>query len=441
MSESVNLDKSASRYLTGLRRTSENSCAPDRSSLLDSPGAAIVPARAAEPVEEWTSMARRRFQTGRVFRRGKRNPVFVGRFREDVIEPDGTKIRVERSVVLGTVTELKTEKNARRAFEPFLAQVNAIDYRPGKFSTFGKFADVWETQVLAHQKPSSIKTAKSHLKTYIRPWLGETRLEEFIGQAQQLFVTQLARRVSRKTVLNVLGTLGSMLRTAKAWGYSCQPIHLNELALPTDEVREPARFFTADQARRILAVSPDPYSRMFAIAAMTGLRAGEVLALQRNDLDFERGLIHVRRSAWYGRVQSVKTKTSRAPVAMPAVLAEMLRQHLAKWTVHAQGLLFATRKGTPHSANKVVQRKLWPVLDVLQIPRAGFHAFRHCHASLLIDVGANPKVAQQQMRHADARTTLEAYAHVIGNAQREAVDKVGELLRPDGEFCAQVRPN
>jgi integrase len=60
---------------------------------------------------------------------------------------------------------------------------------------------------------------------------------------------------------------------------------------------------------------------------------------------------------------------------------------------------------------------------------------------LLLDVGANPKVAQEQMRHSDPRITLAAYAHVIGNAQRDAVDKVGEILRPDAKFSAQMRPN
>jgi integrase len=57
------------------------------------------------------------------------------------------------------------------------------------------------------------------------------------------------------------------------------------------------------------------------------------------------------------------------------------------------------------------------------------HAFRHAHASLLLDVGANPKVAQEQMRHSDARITLGVYGHVIGDAQRDAVNKVGEILR------------
>ena len=74
-----------------------------------------------------------------------------------------------------------------------------------------------------------------------------------------------------------------------------------------------------------------------------------------------------------------------------------------------------------------------------EVKRAGMHAFRHCHASLLMDVGANPTVTKDQMRHSDARITLGVYGHVIGDSQRDAVDKVGELLRP--ELCAQMRPN
>jgi integrase len=119
----------------------------------------------------------------------------------------------------------------------------------------------------------------------------------------------------------------------------------------------------------------------------------------------------------------------------------MLQEYLATWKANSEGFLFLNRNKRPFAANKVVEYGLWPVLDSLQIPRAGMHSFRHCHASLLIDTGANPKVAQQQMRHADARITLEAYTQLIDDAQRQAVERVGEMLRPDAKFCAQLRPN
>ena len=344
-------------------------------------------------------------------------------------------------MVLGTVAELKTKRIAQRLLDPILAKINSFDYRPSKFTSVEKFADLWETQVLIHQKPSSVKAAQSHLRTYIRKHLGKVLLHELAPQIQQNFVTLLSQKVSRKTVLNVLGTLSSMMRTAKLWGYCTQPVSAGELALPTEEVREQTRFFNGEEARKIITLAIEPYRTMFAIAAMTGLRPGEVMGLQEGDLDFGQRVIHVRRSSWLGRVQTVKSKASRAPVVMSGALAALLREYLATWKVNAEGFLFLNGRGRPYSQNYIVQKKLWPILDALSIPRCGLHAFRHCHASLLLDVGANPKVAQEQMRHSDARITLEIYGHVIGDAQRDAVNKVGEMLRPDAEFCAQMRPN
>src|ERR1700674_3155319 len=74
--------------------------------------------------QENGSMARRRHQAGRVIVRGKKKPVFVGRWREDVIQGDQT-IRIERSMVLGTVADLKTKRIAQRLLDPILARINS----------------------------------------------------------------------------------------------------------------------------------------------------------------------------------------------------------------------------------------------------------------------------------------------------------------------------
>ena len=116
---------------------------------------------------------------------------------------------------------------------------------------------------------------------------------------------------------------------------------------------------------------------------------------------------------------------------MAEALHALLKDFLATWAANREGFLFFNRNGRPYAANKVVEYGLWPVLDKLGIERAGMHAFRHGRASLLMDVGANPTVIKTQMRHSDARITLGIYGHVIGDSQRDAVDKVGEILRPD----------
>jgi integrase len=107
-----------------------------------------------------------------------------------------------------------------------------------------------------------------------------------------------------------------------------------------------------------------------------------------------------------------------------------LRDYRAQWKPNPQGFLFVTR------TNKVVEYHLWPILDALGIPRCGVHAFRHSHTALLLDTGATPKVVQRQLRHSDARTTLEIYGHVVGDAQREAVEKVAALLDCNGPKSA-----
>lgn len=380
--------------------------------------------------EQGGTLARRRYQKGRLFLRGK-NPVWVGRWREDVINPDGSITRVEKSSILGTKAELPTRRLAARRMEVLVGRINDPRYRPVRVATLGEFAERWRTEVLSLRKSSTQKAAESHLRTHIIPQLAQMNLDQIGRENQQVFVTRLSRTVSRKTLLNVLGTLSSMLNKAREWGYICQGVEFDKLALPEAEVATPARFFTADQVRRIIEAAKEPYATMFAVFAMTGMRAGEVLGLQVDDLDFEHRLLFVRRSAWYGKIQTLKSRCSKGALPLPDPLVRMLKSHLEKWVPNQTKLLFANRIGRPMSANKVVQRKLWPILDSLDIPRCGLHAFRHTHSSLLVESGAPVSVAQAQLRHADPRLTLEVYSHVIGDSQRNAVEKIAAILRPN----------
>jgi len=411
-------------------------------------------------------MARQRYQKGSVYLRGK-EPKWIGRWREDVMNAAGETRRVKRSEVLGTKAELPTMKLAQRRLDLILARINAPAYRPGRMSTLAEFAERWEELVLVQHKPSSQRVAKIHLRRFILPRLGTLRLDQLGREVQQGFVAWLGRKqslaqmnadmaegqkqeqkqgpgnnpktrdaqlasLSRKYVLNVMGTLGSMLRTAAAWGYIAEAVSMRMLALPQAEVRRPARFFSAEQARRIVASASGMERVLYQTALLTGMRSGELLGLQREDLDFERRMIHIRRSVWERRVQTPKSKASAMPIPMPDALAVLLREYLAEQKTNAEGWVFANRWGRPVHAAHFVQRRLHPVLDALGIPRCGLHAFRHTHCSLLVDSGAPAKVVQEQMRHTDVRTTLGIYAHAAVGAQRMAVEKVAAMLAPNG---------
>ena len=346
-----------------------------------------------------------------------------------MIEAEGNTRRKQVTVTLGSKKDIPTKPLAKRRMEMILARINSTDYRPGRFAKMDEFATIWQEHILVGSKPSSIRSAKSHLNVHILPHFGRRGLDEIGVQAQQFFVTKLAQaNLSRKMILNVLSTLASILQTAKGWGYVCQMVDYKTLAIPTEEVQTEARFFTVEEVGKIIAAAREPYKTMFWLLAMTGMRAGEMLGLQWQDIDFDKGLLNIRRSAWYGRVQTTKNKNSEAIIPLPAILAATLRTFREEWKSNPDGFLFVTRNRRPPSSNKVVEYGLWPVLDLLAIPRCGLHAFRHTHTSLLLDTGATPTVVQEQLRHADPRVTLGVYAHVLGDAHREAVEKVASVV-------------
>jgi integrase len=388
----------------------------------------------AQP-SQWSrggSLARRRYQNGSLFlRQGKKQKVWYGQWREDMIDGEGKVQRVFRKEVLGNIRDLPTRSLAQRELGKRLERVNSFAYRPGRTATFAQFVESWRENILAMRKPSSAKAAESHLRVHLIPKLGKLRLDEIDRETIQQLVSLLSRKVSRHTLLNVLGTFGGIIKAAKDYEYNTGNYSRDALVLPSPKIRKAVRFFSADEAARILAAAvEEPFRTMFAVTALTGLRAGEVTGLSWIDLDMERQTITVRKSAWYGRLQTPKSRSALRTVPMPDALCDMLNTYRLKWRHNPMGLLFATRTGNPYSANWVVQHKLWAILDALKIPRCGFHAFRHAAATLLIDRGASPTTVQAQLGHSDSRTTLNLYSHVLDGSQREAVEGLAQILMP-----------
>lgn len=104
-----------------------------------------------------------------------------------------------------------------------------------------------------------------------------------------------------------------------------------------------------------------------------------------DDLDFERRMIHVRRSVWQGQIQTVKSRASKAPILVADALPVTVKRYSESWEPNPAKLLFMNRRGRPYSSNKVVQKGLWPLLEKLKIQKCGLHAFRHTPSSLLLE--------------------------------------------------------
>ncbi|HWF37310.1 MAG TPA: tyrosine-type recombinase/integrase [Candidatus Acidoferrales bacterium] len=375
------------------------------------------------------SLARKRYQIGSLM---LRNKSWIARWREDIIGTDDVVRRVRVARVVGTLLELPTKKLAHRRLEVMLARINSAGYRPQRVATLADFVERWKVEVLSQRKPSTKAAAEGHLRKYIIPELGRLRLEEITVERQQQFIARLSPQMSRKTLLNVLGTLGSMLGTAAAWGYVAEAINRKKLTLPHHRERSQRRFFTVEEIRRIVAEASEPLSTICFLAASTGMREGELFGLKVDDIDFKSNVIHVRRSVWRGKIQATKSRSSERVLHMPASLAARLKLCLETWHPNALGLLFASRQGTPIRPSHIVPRKLHPLLDRLEIERAGFHAFRHSHSTLLVELGAPVTVAQAQLGHSDLATTMRTYTHLMPQTQRDAVDRLGSVLDPNG---------
>jgi integrase len=280
--------------------------------------------------------------------------------------------------------------------------------------TLSEFVEEWRTNVAVNLKGSTTRAAESHPRAHIIPKLGSLHLTEITTKAVQGFVAHLASGGrSRKTVENVLLTLSSLLRTARAWRYACGDFCFADLTLPREGVRKEPRCFTDEEMQRIIANAAEPLSTIVAVTAVLGLRIGETLALRRADVDFAKHVIRIRQSvdAATRTIGAVKSKTSSADLPMPRELEVRLRSHLLRHDGKSD-LLFVNRRGRPLSANKLRANQLHPLLDALSIPRGGFHSMRHGAASSLLADGATPAVVQRQLRHSDARITLGIY-HVM----------------------------
>ena len=378
------------------------------------------------------SMPRRRYQRGRIINRGKKRKVWVGIFREDRVKADGTIHRARRSVVLGTVKHV-TKLQAIEALRPYLDAVNLVAIPKAKAGrTLKNFVEEWKHNVAPTLKPSTVRAAESHLRTHILPTMGEMPLTTINTRNVQAFISAMAAKgLTRKTCDNVLQTVSGLLRTAKAWGYIPAVFDRSALSLPREEEKQEERFFTAEQVKRIINASEEPYSTLWAVLSLTGCRAGEALALKRGDLDFNKRVIRIRRTLDHAtrKTHSPKSRSSSADLPMPEALEKWLRTFLAShWRENEADLLFSNSKGKPMQRDKVAY-KLQDTLKALGIEKAALHAFRHMTASELIENGAAPSVVQRQMRHSDSRITLQKYAHVIGDAQRRAVESLaGRVL-------------
>jgi integrase len=182
------------------------------------------------------------------------------------------------------------------------------------------------------------------------------------------------------------------------------------------------------------------YGPLVRVAAMTGLRRGELCGLRWSDVDLDGSVLVVRQTVQLvaGRIVigDVKTARSRRRLDVDEHTVAVLRAHRTRqlklrlavgagWRDH--GLVFTAPDGQPLNPDTITQ---WFDRTVrrTELPRIRLHDLRHTHATHLLAAGVNVKIVSERLGHASVAFTLDAYGHVMPGQQASAAAAVAALV-------------
>lgn len=200
--------------------------------------------------------------------------------------------------------------------------------------------------------------------------------------------------------------------------------------------RRELRVLTPAEARRFLkAAESDRLYALYYLAIDTGLRQGELLALQWGDVDLVNGTIAVVRSMdnHTGEIGPLKTRSSQRRVQIGDAARAVLRAHktLLAREEYSGRLVFPNTAGGPLSPQNVRFRSFIPLQKTAKIhPPIRFHDLRHTAATLMLGAGVHPKIVSERLGHASIAITMDTYQHVSPSMQREAAAAMSALLSP-----------
>lgn len=335
--------------------------------------------------------------------------------------PSGAISRVNRAEVLGLLADLPTRRTAQRLAEQRLRAINVGGYRPQTTLTFREFVEsLWVPSLLPTYKYSTRQGYAYLLRKYLVPFFGDWKLADVTPSTVQNFVVQLGKRLAPKSVSLGKNLLSKVFSTAVEWRH-LQQNPVVGVRLPARQVQRESVALTPDQVRRLLAELAEPYASMVLVAALTGLRRGELFALRWGAVDFERKLIHVRESVYEGHFDTPKTRSSIRTLALTEGVEAAFRR-LQPAEAAASALVFANHKGTALRPDNVLKRVVHPACVRAGLPKVGWHDLRHTSATLLHEQ-APLRVAQAILGHSDLQTTL-GYTHVLPGWQREAMQRL-----------------
>ena len=377
------------------------------------------------------TMARRRYQEGCLFTRGTvGRKVWVARWREDVLRPDGTIGRAMRSQVLGPVSHIPTRREARNLLTSLLRPTNLGIRKAHSTMLFGDFAQKWEEAVLPTYRASTRNFYRDILRRHLAPKFARYRLCDICVPDLQIFLNKKAERYAPAVLHHIRATMSRVCASAKEWGY----LENNPAAgirLPHRHSVQPKVTFQPEELQLVLGHLEEPYHTLVFLIAVTGMRVSELLGLQWTDIDLKRRLLFVRRTFYRGNFGLPKTHSSERVIPFSDGLSYALQRHRQSVRASPMNLVFPNADGKPYEAANLLHRVLHPVLAQCGLPRTGWRVFRRSVATALSEMREPVRTTQQVLGHSSAHTTLAFYTQSVEDSQRNAISKLEGILFPN----------
>jgi integrase len=336
---------------------------------------------------------------------------------------NGEKSR-QRKIVVGDKKQYPTKSAALKAVEALKLDINASTVSKSSM-TIAEVAMHYITKELGEDSKLTAKTVEvylDHLNLYILPRWGTERIGSVLAFRVEDWLSNL--KVSDGSKLMADGTKAKTRAV-----FSCLYKHALRYGWaernPISEVRQSAKphhepdILTEQETAALMVGLPDHARAMVTVAAVTGLRRSEVIGLKWEDINFDKGKLHVRRSVVEGQIGEPKTKASKRALPLSPALSHALSQWRQQTSyskdsdwVFASPTLLGRMPAWP---GMVLEDHIRPAALEAGISKCiGWHTYRRSIATWLQANGETVKTTQELLRHASPVMTLGTYAQAIG---------------------------
>jgi integrase len=338
----------------------------------------------------------------------------------------------------------RTKAEAQTALTEMAAAVQDRRFVPAGKRTFGRYLDDWlDSLTTAGRRETTIASYRRLARTHIQPALGEIGLGDLAAtDLDRLYADMTTQGLTLRTVRFAHSVIHKALADARQKGLVLINVATQASPPKTSATRAPeATVWTPEQLRAFLdQTSGHQLGALIRLAAMTGMRRGEICGLRWCDVDLDAATVTVQQTITTieHRVVAgdVKSAASRRMIDLDAATVAALRRHRVTQTEYRllagpgwvdTGLVFTQPDGRalhPDSVGAMVGR----LITASGLPRIRFHDLRHAHATHLLASGVDVKLVSARLGHASSSFTLDRYGHVMPGQGARAAAAVAALV-------------